>query len=91
MNYICSSNPVQQGLVDFDVLGFRLFGDEDVGEDDGENKENDDDNQNLTQPVLGFSHPSDTAKFLFLGAPYFAFRVMVMRHLNNGKWTMDNG
>ena len=63
--------------MDFDVLGFRLFGDEDVGEDDGDDEDNDDDNQALTQIALGLAHPGDTSELLFLGASYFAFRVMM--------------
>lgn len=34
--------------MDLDVLGFGLFGDEDIGEDDGEGEENDNGYQALT-------------------------------------------
>lgn len=70
--------------MDFDVLGFGLLSDEDVGEDDGDGEKNDDDYQALAQPTLSATHPFNTANFLLLGASYFAFRVMVMGHLNNG-------
>lgn len=77
--------------MDFDVLGFGLLSDEDVGKDDGDGKENNDYYQTLTQITYCLSHPFNTANFFFLGAANFAFRVMVMGHLYNGKWTMDNG
>ena len=77
--------------MDFNVLRFGFLGNEDVGEDNGDDEENDDDNQALTQPTLGATHPFYTTIFSFLGASYFVFRVMVMRHLYNGKWTMDDG
>lgn len=77
--------------MDLDVLGFGLFGNEDVGEDDSDGEENDDDNQTLTQPMFSATHPFNATEFLFLGATYFAFRVMMMlRHLNNGQWKMEN-
>ena len=63
--------------MDFNVLRFGFLGNEDVGEDNGDDEENDDKNQTLTQVALCFSHPGDTAVFLFLGAMYFAFRVMM--------------
>ena len=53
--------------MDFDVLGFRLLCDEDVGEDNGDDEENDDEDQALTQPAFGSAHPRDTSVFLFLG------------------------
>lgn len=77
--------------MDLDVLGFGLFGNEDVGEDDSDGEENDDDNQALTQPTLNATHPFNATEFLFLGATYLAFRVMMTRHFNNGQWKMDNG
>lgn len=66
--------------MDFEVLGFGLFGDEDVGEDDGEGEENDDENQALPQPTLGATHPFNAAEFLFLRKSNLAFRVMMAGH-----------
>ena len=63
--------------MDFDVLGFGLFGDEDVRKNDGESEENDDDYQTLTQITYRFSHPGDTTILSFLGVTYIAFRVMM--------------
>ena len=66
--------------MDLDVLGFGGFGDEDVGEEDGQGEENDDDDHALLQPTLGLAHPGDVAVFLFLGAPGGAIMMMVMSH-----------
>ena len=78
--------------MNLNVLRFGFLGNEDVGEDDGNDQKDNDDYHTLLQPSLGFPHPFDTLIFLFLGATYFAFRVMMMlRHLNNGKWKMENG
>ena len=49
------------------ILGFWLLGDEDVGEDNGDDEENNDQDQALTQPTFGSAHPRDTSVFLFLG------------------------
>ena len=67
--------------MDLDVLGFGLFGNEDVGEDDGESEDEDDDYQALAQPTLSATHPFYTTILLFPGAAYFAFRVMMARHI----------
>lgn len=53
--------------MDLDVLGFGLFGNEDIGEDDGDGEENNDDNQALMQPAFSSPHPRDTSVFPFLG------------------------
>ena len=66
--------------MDFDVLGFRLLGDKDVGEDDGDDEENDDDDQAFTQIAFGLTHPFNASELLFLGATHFAFRVMMASH-----------
>ena len=56
-----------------DVLGFLLFGDEEVREDDCQGEENDNDNESLAEPSFTASHPRDAAELLLLGA-------MVVRH-----------
>ena len=53
--------------MDLDVLGFGLFGNEDIGEDDGDGEENNDDNQALMQPALCLSHPFDATELILLG------------------------
>ena len=52
--------------MDLDVLGLRGFGDENVGEDHRYSEEDDNDDQTLSQPALGFAHPRNKAVFLFL-------------------------
>lgn len=55
--------------MDLDVLGLGRLGDEDVRENDGNDEDNNDDNQALTQIAFGLTHPFNTLIFLFLGTP----------------------
>ena len=49
------------------LLRLRFLGDEDIGKDDGNSKENDDNYHAFTQPPRGLSHPLDAAIFSLLG------------------------
>lgn len=68
--------------MDLNILGFGRLGDEDVRKNDGENKENNDDYQALTQPAFGATHPFDAAIFSFLGVTCCTLRtMMILRHV----------
>lgn len=71
------SDSVEEGFVDFDVLGFGGFGDENVRKDYGNGKENDDNDHALLQPTLRFAHPFYAAELILLGALRSASMVVI--------------
>ena len=62
--------------MNLDVPGFRGLSDENIGENDGYDQKNDNDNHALLQPTLRLAHPSDALIFLLLGAHRGTMRVM---------------
>ena len=66
--------------MNLDVLGFGGLSDENIGENDGYDQKNDNDNHALLQPTLRLAHPFNAVKLFLLGTLGGSMRVMV-RHV----------
>ena len=67
--------------MDLDVLGLGRFGDEDIGEYNGDDEDDDDDDHTLSDPTFGLPHPGDAMVFLLLSLLKRP-SVMMVRHNN---------
>ena len=67
--------------MDLDILGLRRLSDENVRENHRYGKENDDDNQALAKPTLGFTHPGNALILHLLRAHRVTVIIMMVRHV----------